>query len=166
MIGLIAAGVLSYIGKMDITVCIIVAGIANILGDTFLFYLTRYSKGQIMPYLKNQRRNLALSQILFKKYGSLIILIKKYLYGVKTIVPIAIALTKYSFVKFSVINVISSFIWAISVGLISFYMGDAVMKFYEYMKANFWILPLFLIALCGAIYWYFSKTTKKKSSLE
>lgn len=162
MIGIIAAGVLCYAGKMDLVTSIIVAGVANIIGDTLIFYLTRYSKAQIMPYLKNQRRNLALSQVLFKKYGSIIILIKKYIYGIKTIIPIAIALTKYSFVKFSILNVIASFIWAITLASLSYYMGDAISEIYASFKDRYWLLPTILFTLVAIIVMYFKKTTKKK----
>ena len=143
MVGIIAAGVLSYIGKMDIGICIAVATLGNFVGDSLIFYFTRYSKTQIMPYLRKQRRSLALSQILFKKY----------LYGIKTIIPIAIALTKFPFVKFSIINAITSLIWAASLGMLSFYMGEYIGGAYEYMKSKFWILLLgvLIILLVGFV---------------
>lgn len=162
MVGIIAAGVLSYIGKMDIGICIAVATLGNFVGDSLIFYFTRYSKTQIMPYLRKQRRSLALSQILFKKYGILIILVKKYLYGIKTIIPIAIALTKFPFVKFSIINAITSLIWAASLGMLSFYMGEYIGDAYEYMKSKFWILLLGVLIILLVVYVYFKTKTKKQ----
>ena len=161
MIAILASGVLCYTGEMNIIVCIIVAAIANIIGDTLIFYLTRYSKEQFMPYLKKQRRNLALSQILFKKYGSIIILFKKYIYGIKTIIPIAIALTKYSFMKFTFINIIASFIWAITLGLFGYYMGDVIVEIYLKFKDKFWMLLLIIFAIVGFVVIYFKQITNK-----
>ena len=115
-----------------------------------------------MPYLRKQRRSLALSQILFKKYGILIILVKKYLYGIKTIIPIAIALTKFPFVKFSIINAITSLIWAASLGMLSFYMGEYIGGAYEYMKSKFWILLLGVLIILLVVYVYFKTKTKKQ----
>lgn len=161
MIALIAAGILSGGGSMNIWLSILIAFGANFLGDSALFYLTRFNKKEILPYLRKQRRNLALSQVLFKKYGSIIILFKKYIYGFKTLVPMAIALTKFSFMKFSILNFISSAIWAVSVGLASFYAGNLIIKFYENNPK--WLLPLFLIILILAIYFYFKKATKKQN---
>jgi len=54
MVAIIAAGVLSYAGKMDLSISITVAAVSNAIGDTLLFYLSRYNKGAIMPYLKGQ----------------------------------------------------------------------------------------------------------------
>jgi len=58
---LVAAGILSYAGKMDITISIIVAFTANFIGDLTLFYIARYNKSIVMPYIKKHRRKLALS---------------------------------------------------------------------------------------------------------
>jgi len=111
MVALIAAGVLSYTGSMDITVSILVAFIANALGDSMLFYLARYNKSQIAPYIKKHRRKLALSHILMKKYGDKIIFFQKFIYGIKTLIPIAIGFTKYPALKFNILNVhISSYL--------------------------------------------------------
>ncbi|OQX73823.1 MAG: hypothetical protein B6D59_04390, partial [Campylobacteraceae bacterium 4484_4] len=62
--GLIAAGALSYLGKMDISISIGVAAAANYLGDMLLFYMARYNRQMIMPYMRNHRRKLALSHLL------------------------------------------------------------------------------------------------------
>jgi membrane protein DedA with SNARE-associated domain len=115
-IALIGAGVLSFMGKMDLTTSMIVAFSANAIGDVMLFYMARYQKSMMMEGLKKHRRKLALSQLLMKKYGSWIILFQKFVYGIKTLIPIAIGLTKYDFKKFAILNVASSVVWTLSIG--------------------------------------------------
>lgn len=159
---LAAAGVLSSAGELNIVLCIVIACISNFIGDSGLFLVSRYNKKEIMPYLRKQRRNLALAQILFRKYGDRIILIKKFIYGLKTLVPIAISITKYSFLKFSVINAVSSLIWALVVGLLSYYAGDFVRELYVHIKDAPWIAPLALGAIIAAIVLYFRFATRKK----
>ena len=159
---LAAAGVLSSAGELNIVLCIVIACISNFIGDSGLFLVSRYNKKEIMPYLRKQRRNLALAQILFRKYGDRIILIKKFIYGLKTLVPIAIGITKYSFLKFSVINAVSSLIWALVVGLLSYYAGDFVRELYVHIKDAPWIAPLALGAIVVAIVLYFRFATRKR----
>ena len=159
---LAAAGVLSSAGELNIVLCIVIACISNFIGDSGLFLVSRYNKKEIMPYLRKQRRNLALAQILFRKYGDRIILIKKFIYGLKTLVPIAIGITKYSFLKFSVINAVSSLIWALVVGLLSYYAGDFVRGLYAHVKDAPWIAPLALGAIVAAIVLYFRFATRKR----
>ena len=77
-VGLLTAGVLSYAGKMDITLAIGIAFVANFLGDMLLFYMTRYQKSEMMTYLRRHRRKLALSHLLMKKHGDWVIFLQKY----------------------------------------------------------------------------------------
>ncbi len=161
-LGLMAAGVLSFAGKMDLSLSIGVAFLANFIGDEALFYLGRYNRDLIKPYLKNHKRKLALSHILMKKYGYRIIFIQKYIYGLKTLVPIAIALTKYDFKRFTFFNLISAFIWAVSIGILSFYAGGFLIRAASFFSQKPWIAPLFLVILIYLLWLYFDKIAKKR----
>jgi membrane protein DedA with SNARE-associated domain len=163
MVAIIAAGILSYAGKMDLNTSIAVAFIANALGDSLLFYMSRYNKTQMMPYIKKHRRKLALSHILMKKHGDKIIFFQKFVYGIKTLIPIGIGMTKYSTVKFNVLNVISAFIWAVALGYLSFNAGEALTNFSGYFSSHPWLAPLILASLLGGIWYYFKIMTTKKS---
>lgn len=126
MVALIAAGVLSAGGKLDITTSIAVAAVANALGDALLFYFARNNKPAILPYLRGQRRKLAYCQLLLRRRGDIVVLIQKFIYGVKTLIPIVIALTHYSAFKFNVLNAISAVIWALTIGICSYVAGDVI----------------------------------------
>ncbi|MBR8462217.1 DedA family protein [Campylobacter sp. faydin G-105] len=161
MVALIAAGVLSYAGKMDIGASIAIATVSNALGDTLLFYLSRYNKSAFLSYIRPHRRKLAYSHILMKRYGDKIIFFKKFIYGLKTIVPVAIGLTSYSFYKFIVINVVASIGWAIIIGMLSYYAGEFFIKVSDYMDSHGYIMPIIMLSILGGI-WYFLKNITKK----
>lgn len=162
-VALVGAGVLSFMGKMDLSLSIGIAFVANALGDVMLFYMARYQKSMMMEGVKKHRRKLALSHMLMKKYGSWIILLQKYVYGIKTLIPIAIGLTRYDFKKFIILNIGSSAIWALSIGLGSYYSGSALVKVAEAISEKPWIAPLVLV-LFGTILWfYLTHATKRKS---
>ena len=162
-VALLGAGVLSFLGKMDLSTSIAVAFIANALGDILLVYLARYQKSMMMESLHKHKRKLALAHIYMKNYGSWIILIQKFLYGIKTLIPIAIGLTKYDFKKFILLNVGSSAIWALAVGFGSFYSGGALVKLAGIVSDKPWIAPLVLVIFAGSLWLYMEKVTKKKS---
>ncbi|MFV0481661.1 MAG: DedA family protein [Campylobacteraceae bacterium] len=162
MVAIIAAGILSFSGHFNIHVSIAIALIANFLGDTMLYYLSKYNRQMVYPYIRKHRRKLALSHILMKKYGDKIIIIKKYIYGLKTLVPIAIGLTSYSFVKFTILNFLGALIWAVTLGYGSYFAGDFMMRAVNYISENYWIMPIVMLTLLGSIWYYFSYATKKK----
>ncbi len=160
---LVAAGILSYAGKMDINISIAVAFIANFIGDTVLFYVARYNKSVVMPYIQKHKRKLALSTIMMRKYGDKIIFFQKFLYGFKTLVPIAIGLTRYDFKKFTIYNIFSALVWALAFGLGSFYSGKYLLELVEFLKSHIWIAPVLMFALLGGIWLYMEKATKRRS---
>ena len=162
MVAIIAAGVLSCAGKMDLSISIVLAAIASFIGDSVLFCLGRYNKSSIMPYFAKHKRKLALCQILIKKHGDKIIFIKKFIYGLKTLVPVAIGLMKYPFLKFSIINAISAIFWAVSLGLISYYMGEVVQNISSYIGGHIWLMPTIMFMLLCLIWLYLNRFTKKE----
>lgn len=159
--GIVAAGALSYLGKMDITISIIVATLSNYIGDMALFYLARYNRQLIAPYMKNHRRKFALSQVLIKKYGDFAVFIQKFIYGVKTLVPVAMGLSKYSFVKFGILNIPASIIFVSFFALLSYKGGEQIVSAFGMIKSNPWILPLILVVLLGGLWYFFERATKK-----
>lgn len=162
-VALIGAGVLSFMGKMDLTLSITIAFLANALGDFMLFYMARYQKSIMMEGLRKHRRKLALAHIMMKKNGSWIILIQKFVYGIKTLIPIAIGLTKYDFKRFAVLNILSAGAWALIFGFGSYYSGSFLMKVAETIGNKPWIAPIILVVVGGILWLYMTQATKKKA---
>ena len=160
--GIVAAATLSYMGKMDLATSMIVAFFSNYLGDIMLFYMARYNKDFIAPMMVNHRRKVALSNLLVKKYGDLVVFIQKYVYGVKTLVPIAMGMSKYSFVKFAILNIPSSVLFVAFFGFISYQSSESIISFVNYISNYPWAYPVIIFSIGGSIYYYFHKVTKKK----
>ncbi|MDD3442625.1 DedA family protein [Sulfurimonas denitrificans] len=161
-VAIIAAGVMSFMGKMDLSLSITIAFIANALGDFLLFYMARYQKSMMMEGLRKHRRKLALAHIMMKKNGSWIILIQKFVYGIKTLIPIAIGLTKYDFKRFAILNILSAGVWALIFGLGSYYSGGFLMSIAEAITQKPWIAPIILVVFGGALWLYLTQATKRK----
>ena len=64
-----AAGVLSYMGEMNLYVSLAIGIVFNFIGDMFLFYLGKYQKNEIKPYFEKHKRKIALSTLILRKYG-------------------------------------------------------------------------------------------------
>lgn len=161
-LALVAGGVLASMGHLSLIVVLVVAFVANVIGDMLLFYLGRYNKREIMPYLKKHRRKLALSHILMKRYGDKIIIFKKFIYGLKTLVPIAVGVTKYEQKKFIIFNILGAVIWAVVFGVGSFIAGDFFVKIANCIGENPVVAPIVLVVVLGVIYLFFTIATKKR----
>lgn len=162
---LVAAGVLSVSGSMDLGLSMFVAFLGNFLGDNLLFYLTKNYKNDFAKQIKKHRRKLAYSQILMKRFGSWIIIIQKFLYGFKTFVPIAIALTKYKFYKFALFNFFASIIWALSFGFLAFFGSKTIISAFNYLYQHQFLLPIFALILFAFVWIFFAIFTKKRKKI-
>lgn len=163
MVAILAAGVLCASStKLDLHLCILLAFIANTIGSTLLFVLGKYYKKDIMPYFSKHRRKIALAMIKIKKYGDLLLVVQKFIYGVKTIVPIAAGLSKFSFIRFAIINTLASLIWAIILGYAGFIFGNTLKEAFEIFSNYPFIAPAFILILALSIWFYLSRFSKKK----
>lgn len=160
-IGLVMAGIMSHTGDMNFWIALIVAGLGGFAGDQAYFYIGRYNKGFIYKKLKTQHRKFALAHLLLKKYGWPIIFIQRYLYGMRTILPMSIGVTRYSAKMFAFINLISAFIWATITITLAYMFGEQLLVILHWTKEHFYIAIPFALILGGSIIWYFHHHTKK-----
>ncbi|KIM08463.1 MAG: membrane protein [Sulfurovum sp. PC08-66] len=147
-----AAAVLSYMGKMDLYVALSIAALFNFLGDNFLFYLGRYHKEDIKPYFKKHQQKIALSILIMRKYGILAIFIQKFIYGIKTLVPISMSLSKYDFKKFVFYNIFASIFFVLVIGMSSYYTSESIIALFDKFKDRPWIVPILLFGFIGSAF--------------
>ncbi len=146
--GLIMAGVLSHTGDMSLGIAIFIAGLGGFAGDQIYFYIGRYNKDYVHARFKNKRRHFARANLLLRRYGWIIIFFQRYMYGMRTIIPISIGLTRYSAKKFAFINLLSAWSWAAITIIPAWYFGEEILSILDKVKGYFiFIVPFFLILL-------------------
>jgi membrane protein DedA with SNARE-associated domain len=149
--GLIMAGVMSHTGDMSYLLAVFVAGLGGFAGDQLYFYIGRFNKGLIQRKLHKQRRKFAIAHLLLKKYGWPIIFIQRYLYGLRTVIPMSIGITKYSAKRFALINLLSAWVWAAITITPAYIFGEEILRLVVFAKEHWYFaLPLaagFLFAI-------------------
>ena len=157
-LGLAVAGVLSFAGDLNIYISILVAGLSNFVGSQFLFFLARNNKNYANDMMKKHDRKIALAHSLMEKYGSFVIFVQKYIYGIKTLVPLAMGITKYSAIKFSIFNALAAVLWACVIGYASFTAGEYILSLGE----DFKYVGLFTVVMIILVISYVFKKLEKK----
>jgi membrane protein DedA with SNARE-associated domain len=139
--GLIMGGIMAHTGDMDYFLTIFIAGLGGFTGDQIYFYIGRMNKGYIQRKLYTQRRKFAIAHLLLKKYGWPIIFMQRYMYGLRTVIPMSIGITKYSAKKFAIINLISAWVWAAITITPAYIYGDEILSLLAVAKEH-WYLAL------------------------
>ena len=155
--GLIMGGIMAHTGDMDYFLTIFIAGLGGFTGDQIYFYIGRMNKGYIQRKLYTQRRKFAIAHLLLKKYGWPIIFMQRYMYGLRTVIPMSIGITKYSAQKFAFINLISAWVWAAITITPAYIYGDEILSLLAVAKEHWYLaLPIAGGFLYG-IHAYFKK---------
>ncbi len=151
-LGLIMAGMMSFAGHMNLGLAIFVAGLGGFVGDQFYFYIGRYSKKYIHKKFKKYRRKFAIAHLLLQKYGWPLIFVQRYLYGLRTVIPMSIGLTRYSAKKFAFINLVSAWAWAAITISLSYIYGEELIGILHWMKHHWYIALPFAAAMLFGIH--------------
>lgn len=167
--GLLLAGIAAHQGHLDVYWCIFIAGLGGFTGDQIYFYIGRLRKEYVHKKFRSQRRKFALASRLMQKYGWPIIFVQRYMYGLRTIIPISIGLTRYSALKFALINLISAWAWAAITIVPAWYFGaeilDIITSVFVKIKENLLLFAILLAIIVGFIatfIWWRKKHTKEK----
>ena len=159
--GLIMGGLLCHTGDMWLPLAIFIAGLGGFAGDQIYFYIGRYNKEHVHKMFAGQRRKFALAHLLLKKYGWPIIFVQRYMYGMRTIIPISIGLTRYDAKLFAFINLISAWCWAAITIVPAWYFGEEILKVLAWAKAHWYFALPIAAVFGGSIIYYFHTATKK-----
>lgn len=146
-LALAVAGVLSFSGELNLFISMAVAASANIIGDQFLFYIARNNKAQAKQMMGKYHKYVEKTENMMVKLGSFAIILQKYIYGIKTLIPLVIGLTTYDTKKFLFFNIIGAVLWAAVVGYLSYSLGEVIINSAEEYKNYGIAFAIILIVL-------------------
>jgi membrane protein DedA with SNARE-associated domain len=151
------AGIMCHTGHMNVGMAVFVAGIGGFVGDQIYFYIGRYSKRYIHRKLSKHRRKFAIAHLLLQKYGWPLIFVQRYMYGLRTVIPMSIGLTRYSARKFAFINLLSAWVWATITIILAYIFGEELLEAIKYAKSHWY----FALPFAGAMLFGLSRAMKR-----
>jgi membrane protein DedA with SNARE-associated domain len=122
-------------GYLRIDLVILIAFIGSCAGDQFWYMLgRRYGRARLLkrPILADRIERITRW---LDRYPTAFILGFRFVYGIRNIAPVAIALSKIPPWRFYVLNVVAAALWAATGGLAGYIFGAAVEAFVGNLKA-------------------------------
>jgi len=133
--GMIAAGFLVSLGKMDLTLVLIITSVSNFLGDYLLFtyvsFIKKFFKKDYRRIIKRYSRKVAYTKVLIRKKGVYGMFMQKYIKIVRTLYPIVLATMGYNKKKFFILNIFASISWSVSIILPSYFFAPYIMGLFK-----------------------------------
>jgi membrane protein DedA with SNARE-associated domain len=86
--------------------------------------------------------------------------VQRYMYGMRTVIPMAIGITKYSARDFAIINLVSAFFWASLTIIPAYYFGEQLLALLAWIKEHFYLAIPFALTIFLSITYIFRKIEK------
>ncbi len=132
---------------MTIPLIILVATVAIQLTDWFHFWVGRFAAVKFLTKRPGLSRRVKRVSTWINRYPNLFLIIYRYIYGFRTVLPIAIGLSEISIYRFAIFSLISAIIWATSYTLLGYYLGETIIKHIAFVKQYEWYIIIGIILL-------------------
>jgi membrane protein DedA with SNARE-associated domain len=100
-----------------------------------------------------------------EKYPTTILLLYRYMYGFRTIIPLVIGLSKISTLRFFLIGMLGTLSWSFGFAFLGFWLGKAVEQYIDELSAYKWHLLASFIAIILVIV-AITKWKRRRNSTE
>ena len=163
---LIAGGIAAKHGLLSIPGLIALAWLGSTVHDCFFFFLGRYAGQWLLRKRPNWNAKIRRVDKVIDRYGSWTVIIMRFLYGIRMIIPTALGMTPMKTSKFIIFDIIGGGIWS-TVFVVGGYLFGEVLDVLLHQLSQYenWIgelLILFLI-ICGVIFFIWLWRRKRKS---
>ncbi len=159
---LIIGGLTAHLGYLDLRIVILVAFIGSFSGDQFYFFLGRF-KGPVL-LLKHPEWHKRVSKVhqLIERYHDFIMLGFRFVYGIRILTPIVLAMNKrVRTSRFVIFNAIGAVIWSVGVAGGGYLFGRALEIVLKDIK-RYQIGVIVIISIAGTVIWIIHKYRERR----
>lgn len=151
---LVLGGFLAHRGYLILEWVIVVAFVGTYAGDQFFYYLGRWRGAAILAKRPHWQLRARRVFELLHKHQNLVILSFRFFYGLRSVTPFVIGMSGVSPLRYLVLNGLGAVIWAITVGVLGYLLGQTIHLFLEHIK-KYELMILAAIILAAGLYWLY-----------
>ena len=143
---LVLAGFLAFRGYMDINLVVVVAFFGSYAGDQLWYYMGRKHGRKLLA--RKPRWQLMGDKALehIRKHPDVWVLSFRFVYGLRTVMPVAIGLSGYPPVRYLILNGIGAAVWAAALGAAAYHFGAVLEGMLGSVKKyELWVLGALLV---------------------
>jgi len=143
---LVLAGFLAFRGYMDINLVVVVAFFGSYAGDQLWYYMGRKHGRKLLA--RKPRWQLMGDKALehIRKHPDIWVLSFRFVYGLRTVMPVAIGLSGYPPLRYLILNGIGAAIWAVALGAAAYHFGAVLEGMLGSIKKyELWVLGALLV---------------------
>ena len=144
---LVLGAISAKLGYLKIELVILAAFVGSFVGDQIDFWIGRKYGHTLLARWPSWRMRMSRATRLLERYDTWFILGFRFVYGMRSISPFVIGMSRVAAWRFMLLNMIAAFVWAIVIGGVSFMLG-AVMKT---LLARFEVVEHYAIVIVAVV---------------
>lgn len=148
----VLGGFSAHLGYLELQWVILAAFLGSFIGDQFYFYIGRLKGRQLLEKRPAWQKKSVRVLGLLSRHQNSFILGFRFLYGLRTATPFLIGAANISPARFFVLNFLGAVIWAITIGALGYFFGNAMQALLGDLKHYEILLFVILAGLGGAIW--------------
>jgi membrane protein DedA with SNARE-associated domain len=145
-------------GQLSLLPLIIMASLGNIVGSTIAYFIGKYLGRLIIlrfgKYVGITEKRLDRAEAQFRKYQSGVIVIGKFVAGIRVLIPYLAGINETGFIRFTLYNSLSAVVWVIAFVILGNYIGKLWAHyhtlFFHYLTPSIIVLGVLL----GSYVWW------------
>jgi membrane-associated protein len=128
---LITAAVLASRGHLDLPLVILFAVLAAVIGDNAGYLFGRHVGRDLLvhprgPFVEHRKAVLLKGDAFFARHGGKAVALGRFVTGVRVVVALLAGVNYLPWPVFAIWNVLGAIVWATTVGVLAYYLGQAI----------------------------------------
>jgi membrane protein DedA with SNARE-associated domain len=158
---LIAGSLEAAEGRMNIALLLLLVAAAAALGNSAGYAIGRWGGGAALDKLKINPQRQQHWADLFKRRGGLVILLARFLDGLRQLNGIVAGVMKMPWWTFTAYNVAGAILWTCAWGLGPYYLGRDVHVIAVFFHRHAWLLYVLGVTLLVALFLYLLRSSRQ-----
>jgi membrane protein DedA with SNARE-associated domain len=164
------AGYLVYQGTFNFWIVLIVASIGSLVGTmidyAIGFYLGRAAILRYGKYVHLSEKSLISSEKWFKKYGSITVLLARFVPLIRTVVAFPAGIAEMRILKFIGYSIIGIILWDAALIYIGYIVGPSVNAIIATLSSSFNIIEVLAVVIAAFALYFWARRSSKEANKE
>lgn len=160
---LVMAGFAAHRGYLELPWVVALATLGSFAGDQLYFFLGRHYGPRLLRRFPRLAPRAERVHVLLARHDLPLILGARFLYGLRTVGPMAIGMSRVAWIRFLALNLIGALAWAVLVAGAGYLLGSALELVLADLR-RFEEALLVLIAVAGVVIWLSYRWRHRRTS--
>ena len=159
---LLLAGLAAQAGYLELPWVIATAWAGAVSGEQVWFLVGRRYGARLLRRFPRLRPRARRMRALLKRYHQPVILSLRFLYGLRTVGPIALGMSRVRWTRFTALDFAAAVVWAVAVASAGYAFGHVLDLWLGDLRRFELVLALVVIVAGFALWWFRIRTSKQE----